>query len=174
MTVPRIGKQPRLQPHRVATGKLSRDPQLVQKVRDGVGLYWNPPDKALGLSVDEKRQIQALDRTAPLLPLRPGVPARQTHDYKRRGTTTWLAALSLPDGKVIGPCLPRHRRREFVRFLNQVDRETPAEWDLHLIVDNYSTHKSPAVKRWLKRHPRFHRHCPPQQSLDQFDRTLVW
>jgi transposase len=164
MAVQRIWKAHKLQPHRVETFKLSRDPQFVEKVRDVVGLYLNPPDKALVLSVDEKSQIQALDRTAPLLPLRPGIPARQSHDYKRHGTTTLFAALSLLDGKVIGECLPRHRSREFIRFLNKIDQETPAELDLHLIVDNYSTHKSPPVKRWLKRHRRFHLHFIPTSS----------
>ncbi len=164
MTVQRIWKQHGLQPHRVETFKLSRDPHFVEKLRDVVGLYLDPPDKALVLSVDEKSQIQALDRTAPLLPLRPGIPARQTHDYKRHGTTTLFAALSLLDGKVIGECLPRHRSREFIRFLRTVDRETPAELDLHLIVDNSSTHKSPPVRRWLKRHPRFHLHFIPTSS----------
>ncbi|MCI0348411.1 MAG: IS630 family transposase [Acidobacteriales bacterium] len=164
MAVQRIWKAHKLQPHRVQTFKLSRDPQFVEKVREVVGLYLNPPDKALVLSVDEKSQIQALDRTAPLLPLRPGIPARQSHDYKRHGTTTLFAALSLLDGKVIGECLPRHRSREFIRFLGKIDQETPAELDLHLIVDNYSTHKSPPVKRWLKRHPRFHLHFIPTSS----------
>jgi len=164
MTVQRIWQQHRLQPHRVETFKLSRDPQFVEKVRDVVGLYLNPPDKALVLSVDEKSQIQALDRTAPLLPLRPGIPARQTHDYKRHGTTTLFAALSLLDGKVIGQCLPRHRSKEFVGFLAQIDRQTPDPLALHLIVDNSSTHKSPVVKRWLKKHPRFHLHFTPTSS----------
>jgi transposase len=164
MTVQRIWKQHGLQPHRVETFKLSRDPHFVEKLRDVVGLYLDPPDKALVLSVDEKSQIQALDRTAPLLPLRPGLPARQTHDYKRHGTTTLFAALSVLDGKVIGECLPRHRSREFIRFLARIDRETPPELALHLIVDNASTHKSPPVKRWLKRHPRFHLHFIPTSS----------
>lgn len=164
MAIQRIWKAHNLQPHRVETFKLSRDPFFVEKVRDVVGLYLNPPDKALVLSVDEKSQIQALDRTAPLLPLRPGIPARQSHDYKRHGTTTLFAALSLLDGKVIGECLPRHRSREFIRFLKKIDHETPAGLNLHLIVDNYSTHKSPPVKRWLKRHPRFHLHFIPTSS----------
>ncbi len=164
MAVQRIWKAHKLQPHRAETFKLSRDPQFVGKVRDVVGLSLNPPDKALVLSVDEKSQIQALDRTAPLLPLRPGIPARQSHDDKRHGTTTLFAALSLLDGKVIGECLPRHRSREFIRFLEKIDKETPAGLDLHLIVDNYSTHKSPPVKRWLKRHPRFHLHFIPTSS----------
>ena len=164
MTVQRIWKQHGLQPHRVETFKLSRDPHFVEKLRDVVGLYLDPPDKALVLSVDEKSQIQALDRTAPLLPLRPGIPARQTHDYTRHGTTTLFAALSLLDGKVIGECLPRHRSQEFIRFLAKVDRETPSELDLHLIVDNASTHKSPPVKRWVTRHPRVHLHFIPTGS----------
>jgi len=164
MTVQRIWKQHGLQPHRVETFKLSRDSHFVEKLRDVVGLYLDPPDKALVLSVDEKSQIQALDRTAPLLPLRPGIPARQTHDYKRHGTTTLFAALSLLDGKVIGECLPRQRSREFIRFLAKIDRETPPDLDLHLIVDNSNTHKSPPVRRWLKRHPRFHLHFIPTSS----------
>lgn len=129
-----------------------------------VGLYLNPPDRALVLSVDEKSQIQALDRTRPLLPLRPGIAARQTHDYKRHGTTTLYTALNMLDGKVIGQCLPRHRSKEFMRFLNKIDQETPPELVLHLIVDNSSTHKSPPVKRWLRRHPRFHLHFTPTSS----------
>lgn len=164
MAVQRLWKAHRLQPHRVETFKLSRDPHFVEKLRDVVGLYVNPPDKAWVLSVDEKSQIQALDRTAPLLPLRPGIPARQSHDYTRHGTTTLFAALRLLDGQVIGECLPRHRSREFIRFLGKIDAETPAHLELHLIVDNYATHKSPPVKRWLKRHPRFHFHFIPTSS----------
>jgi transposase len=164
MTVQRIWKQHGLQPHRVETFKLSRDPHFVEKLRDVVGLYLDPPDKALVLSVDEKSQIQALDRTAPLLPLRPGIPARQTHDDTRHGTTTLFAALSLLDGQVIGECLPRHRSREFIGFLARLDREVPPDLALHLIVDNASTHKSPLVKRWLKRHPRFSLHFIPTGS----------
>ena len=164
MAVQRIWKAHRLQPHRVESFKLSRDRHFVEKLRDVVGLYLNPPDQALVLSVDEKSQIQALDRTAPLLPLRPGIPARQSHDYKRHGTTTLFAALSQLDGKVIGQCLPRHRSREFLRFLGKIDQQTPPELHLHLIVDNYSTHKSPPVQRWLKRHPRFHLHFIPTSS----------
>lgn len=163
-TIHRIWSQHGLQPHRVETFKLSRDPRFVEKLRDVVGLYMDPPDKALVLSVDEKSQIQALDRTAPLLPLRPGIPARQTHDYKRHGTTTLYAALNLLDGTVIGQCLPRHRSKEFIRFLKQIDRQNPAELTLHLIVDNSSTHKSPPVKRWLRKHPRFHLHFTPTSS----------
>jgi len=162
--VHRIWKQHGLQPHRVETFKLSKDPKFVEKLRDVVGLYLDPPDKALVLSVDEKSQIQALDRTRPLLPLRPGIPARQTHDYKRNGTTTLYAALSMLDGKVIGECMPRHRGKEFIRFLRTIDRETPSELDLHVIVDNSSTHKSSPVKDWLARHQRFHLHFTPTSS----------
>src|SRR5438093_11942350 len=157
-TIHRIWRQHGLQPHRVETFKLSRDPRFVEKLRDVVGLYLDPPEHALVLSVDEKSQIQALDRTAPLLPLRPGLPARQTHDYQRHGTTTLFAALSLLDGKVIGECLPRHRSREFIGFLARLHREAPPDLALHVIVDNSSTHKSPLVKRWLTRHPRFTLH----------------
>ena len=163
-TIHRIWRQHGLQPHRIETFKLSRDPHFVAKLRDIVGLYMNPPDKALVLSVDEKSQIQALDRTAPLLPLRPEIPARQTHDYKRHGTTTLYAALNLLDGKVIGRCLPRHRSKEFIRFMNQIEQQTAPHLDLHVIVDNSSTHKSPPVKRWLRKHPRVHLHFTPTSS----------
>jgi transposase len=164
MTVHRIWRQHRLQPHRGETFKLSRDPQFVEKLRDVVGLYLDPPARALVLSVDEKSQIQALDRTQPGLPLKRGRCGTLTHDYKRHGTTTLYAALCLLDGKVIGPCLPRHRSREFLRFLTTIDRQTPKDLALHLIVDNSGTHKSPPVKRWLKRHPRFHLHFTPTGS----------
>jgi transposase len=164
MTVQRIWKQHRLQPHRLEHFKFSNDPLFVEKLRDVVGLYLDPPEHALVLSVDEKSQIQALDRTQPLLPLRPGIPAQQTHDYKRHGTTTLFAALNMLDGKVIGQCLPRHRAKEFLKFLKTIDAQTPADLDLHLIVDNYSTHKSPMVKRWLAKHKRFHLHFVPTSS----------
>src|SRR5271157_604593 len=164
LSVHRIWKQHGLAPHRVETFKMSKDLKFVEKLRDVVGLYLDPPDKALVLSVDEKSQIQALERTRPLLPLRPGIPARQTHDYSRHGTTTLYAALSMLDGKVIGECLPRHRSEEFLRFLRRIDRETPADRALHLIVDNSSTHKSPPVKQWLLRHKRFHLHFTPTSS----------
>jgi len=164
MTVQRIWKQYGLQPHRIETFKLSSDPLFVEKLRDIVGLYLNPPDKALVLSVDEKSQIQALDRTQPLLPLRQGIPARQTHDYKRHGTTTLFTALSMLDGKVIGECLPRHRSTEFIHFLNRIDSETPANLRLHLIVDNYGAHKTTRVKEWLTAHPRFRLHFTPTGS----------
>jgi len=163
-TMRRIWRRHNLKPHLIETFKLSRDKLFVEKLVDIVGLYLNPPDKALVLCVDEKSQIQALDRTQPLLPLRPGIPARQTHDYERHGTTTLFAALSMLDGQVIGDCMPRHRHQEFIRFLKRIDAETPAQFDLHLIVDNYSTHKHPRVKSWLARHPRFHLHFTPTSS----------
>ena len=163
-TVNRIWAQYNLKPHLIETFKLSRDKRFVEKLTDVVGLYLNPPDKAFVLCVDEKSQIQALDRTQPLLPLRPGIPARQTHDYKRNGTTTLFAALNMLDGKIIGDCMSRHRHQEFIRFLKKIDIETPQDLNLHLIVDNYSTHKHTRVKSWLKRHPRFHLHFIPTSS----------
>ncbi|MGH8459281.1 MAG: IS630 family transposase [Nevskiales bacterium] len=163
-SVVRVWRAFGLQPHRQETFKLSADPLFIDKVRDIVGLYLDPPVKAMVLCVDEKSQIQALDRTQPLLPLRPGIPARQTHDYKRHGTTTLFAALNMLDGKVIGECLPRHRGKEFVRFLKTIDAQTPGDLDLHLIVDNYSTHKSPPVNRWLAKHKRFRLHFIPTSS----------
>lgn len=164
MAVQRIWRQHNLQPHRLQTFKLSRDKNFVAKLRDVVGLYLNPPQKALVLSVDEKSQIQALDRSQPGLPMKKGRAATMTHDYKRNGTTTLFAALNMLDGKVIGECLPRHRSQEFVKFLKTIDKNTPPELDLHLIVDNYSTHKSPPVQHWLQRHPRFHLHFIPTGS----------
>ena len=163
-SVRRIWHLHNLKPHLVKTFKLSRDKHFVEKLTDIVGLYLNPPDKALVLCVDEKSQIQALERSQPLLALRPGIPAQQTHDYTRHGTTTLFAALSMLDGKVIGDCMPRHRHQEFIRFLKKIDAETPAELDLHLIVDNYATHKHARVKSWFKRHPRFHLHFTPTSS----------
>lgn len=163
-TVRRIWKQHNLKPHLTKTFKLSRDKQFVEKLHDVVGLYMNPPDKALVLCVDEKSQIQALDRTQPGLPMKKGRCGTQTHDYKRNGTTTLFAALSMLDGKVIGDCMPRHRHQEFIRFLKKIDNETPAGLELHLIVDNYGTHKHPRVNSWLKRHPRFHLHFIPASS----------
>ena len=165
-----------VQPHRVERFKLSNDPQFEEKVRDIVGLYLSPPDRALVLSVDEKSQIQALDRTAPILPLRPGLPERQTHDYKRHGTTTLFAAFNILNGRVIGTCLPRHRAKEFVRFLNHLEKEVPPDQEIHLIMDNYSTHKSAAVQRWLKPKKRrlFHFHFTPTSSswLNQVERLF--
>ena len=160
-TVRRIWKQYQLKPHRIETFKLSRDPQFVEKLTDVVGLYLNPPEKALVLAVDEKSQIQALDRTQPGLPMKPGRCGTLTHDYKRHGTTTLFAALNLLDGAVIGDCMPQHRHQEFIRFLKRVDGQTPPGLNLHLIVDNYATHKHPRVQAWLRRHPRFHLHFTP-------------
>ncbi len=163
-TVQRIWKQHNLKPHLVKTFKLSSDKHFVEKLTDVVGLYLNPPDKALVLCVDEKSQIQALDRTQPGLPMKKGRCGTMTYDYKRNGTTTLFAALSMLDGKVIGDCMPRHRHQEFIRFLNKIDSETPIELALHLIVDNYGTHKHPRVKLWLRRHLRFHLHFIPTSS----------
>jgi len=163
-TVQRIWKTHNLKPHLIKTFKLSKDKKFVEKLYDVVGLYLNPPDKALVLCVDEKSQIQALERTQPLLPLRPGIPARQTHDYTRHGTTTLFAALNMLDGTVIGDCMPRHRHQEFIRFLQLIDTKTPPDLDLHLIVDNYGTHKHTRVQNWLKRHPRFYLHFIPTSS----------
>lgn len=163
-SVQRIWKQYNLKPHLIKNFKLSRDKRFLEKLYDIVGLYLNPPDKAIVLCVDEKSQIQALERTQPLLPMRPGIPARQTHDYTRHGTTTLFAALNMLNGTVIGDCMPRHRHQEFIRFLQIIDTKTPTDLDLHLIVDNYGTHKHPRVQRWLKRHPRFHLHFIPTSS----------
>ena len=174
MMVQRVWQRFDIQPHRVEKFKISNDPKFEEKVRDVAGLYLNPPDRALVLCVDEKSQIQALDRTAPILPLRPGLPERQTHDYKRHGTTTLFAAFNILNGKVIGSCLPRHRGKEFIKFLNQLEKEVPEELDVHLILDNYSTHKSAAVQRWLKprKRRRFHFHFTPTSSswLNQVER----
>jgi transposase len=163
-TVHRIWRDHGLRPHRVETFKLSNDPHFVEKLTDVVGLYLNPPDKAMVLCVDEKSQIQALDRTQPGLPMKRGRAATMTHDYKRNGTTTLFAALDLLDGSVVGECMPRHRHQEFLRFLRRLDREFPATLDLHLIVDNYGTHKHPNVRTWLGAHPRFHLHFTPTSS----------
>jgi len=174
MMVQRVWQRYDVQPHRVEKFKISNDPKFEDKVRDVVGLYLDPPDRALVLCVDEKSQIQALDRTAPILPLRPGLPERQTHDYKRYGTTTLFAAFNILNGKVIGSCLPRHRGKEFIRFLNQLEKEVPPELEIHLILDNYSTHKSADVQRWLKlkKRRRFHFHFTPTSSswLNQVER----
>jgi transposase len=163
-SVQRIWQAHGLKPHLVKTFKVSRDKNFAAKVTDVVGLYLNPPDKALVLCVDEKSQIQALDRTQPGLPMKKGRAGTMTHDYKRNGTTTLFAALNMLDGSVIGTCMPRHRHREFLRFLKLIDQKTPAGLDLHLIVDNYATHKTPAVKRWIKAHPRFHLHFTPTSA----------
>ena len=164
MAVQRIWKQHNLKPHLVRTFKISRDKQFVEKLHDVVGLYLNPPARSLVLCVDEKSQIQALDRTQPGLPMKKGRCGTMTHDYKRNGTTTLFAALSMLDGKVIGDCMPRHRHQEFIRFLDKIDAETVPELDLHLIIDNYATHKHPRVTSWLRRHPRFYLHFIPTSS----------
>jgi transposase len=160
-TVSRIWRAFGLQPHRVEHWKLSKDPLFVEKVRDIVGLYLDPPERAIVLCVDEKSQIQALDRTQPILPLLPGSPARATHDYKRNGTSSLFAALDAASGKVIGSLHARHRALEFKKFLQTIEREVPAELEIHLILDNYATHKTPAIKRWLVAHPRFQLHFTP-------------
>jgi transposase len=171
-TVGRIWKAFGLKPHQVETFKLSTDPQFIDKVRDVVGLYLDPPEKALVLCVDEKSQIQALDRSAPVLPMMPGMPERRTHDYLRHGITTLFAALDVATGEVIGSIHRRHRAGEFRKFLAKLDTQVPAELDVHLICDNYSTHKAPTVRAWLDAHPRFHMHFTPTYSswLNQVER----
>lgn len=164
MSVARVWDSHGLQPHRVKTFKLSRDKHFVEKLTDIVGLCLNPPDKALVLCVDEKSQIQALDRTQPGLPMKRGRCGTMTHDYVRHGTTTLFAALDVLQGKVIGGCFDRHRHEEFLKFLRKIDRETPPDLQLHLIVDNYATHKHQKVKNWLRRHRRFHMHFTPTSS----------
>jgi transposase len=163
-SVQRIWHEHGLKPHLVRGFKVSNDPDFVAKVKDVVGLYLDPPEHAVVLAVDEKSQIQALDRTQPGLPLKKGRAGTMTHDYKRNGTTTLFAALDVATGQVIGQCLPRHRAKEFLAFLKTIDRETPAHLDLHLILDNYATHKAPPIKRWLKRHPRVSLHFTPTSS----------
>lgn len=163
-TVQRLWQSHNLKPHLSRTFKLSRDPLFLEKLTDVVGLYLNPPQKAVVLCVDEKSQIQALDRTQPGLPLKKGRCGTMTHDYKRNGTTTLFAALSVLDGKVVGQCVPRHRHQEFLKFLRHLDREFPEQLTLHLVMDNYGTHKTPEVQRWLKRHPRFVTHFIPTSS----------
>lgn len=163
-SVQRIWAAHGLKPHLTKTFKLSNDKHFAEKVQDIVGLYLNPPDKALVLCVDEKSQIQALDRTQPGLPMKKGRAGTMTHDYKRNGTTTLFAALDVATGKVIGECMDRHRHQEFLRFLRRIDRSTPKALELHLIVDNYATHKHEKVKRWLKRHRRFHLHFTPTSA----------
>ena len=174
MTVQRIWTAYRLQPHRLENFKFSTDPRFEEKLRDVVGLYLNPPEHALVFSVDEKTQIQALDRTQAILPLRPGLPERQTHDYRRNGTTDLFAALNVLEGEVIAECHKRHRAKEFLTFLRNLDRATPAELGLHLILDNLATHKTRQVRRWLVRHPRFRFHFIPTGSswLNQVERWL--
>jgi transposase len=163
-TVQRVWRDSGLKPHLSKTFKVSNDPHFVEKLVDVVGLYLNPPEHALVLSCDEKSQIQALDRTQKSLPMYPGRLGTLTHDYKRNGTTTLFAAIEVAQGKVIATCMPQHRHQEWLKFLKQIDRETPADLDLHLIADNYATHKHPNVQRWLKRHKRFHMHFTPTSS----------
>jgi transposase len=163
-TVNRIWQSHQIKPHRTKGFKLSRDPRFLEKLTDVVGLYLNPPTKALVLCVDEKSQIQALDRTQPGLPLKQGRCGTMTHDYKRNGTTTLFAALEVAEGKVVGQCYARHRHQEFIRFLKRLDEEFPIELKLHLVMDNYGTHKHPKVQNWLKRHPRFIPHFIPTSS----------
>ena len=153
-----------LKPHKVEDFKLSPDPQFIDKVRDIVGLYLNPPEAAVVMCVDEKTQVQALDRTAPILPLIPGTPERQTHDYKRNGTTNLYAALDVASGKVITSMTARHRAEEFRRFLNLIDKNVPEHLDVHIVLDNVSTHKTPSIQRWLLRHPRFTLHFTPTST----------
>src|SRR5512145_126507 len=175
-TVHRIWQAFGLQPHRAETFKLSADPYLVEKVRDIVGLYLNPPDHAVVLCVDEKSQTQALDRTRPILPLRPGLPERQTHDYIRHGTTSLFAALDIRTGEVIGTCHRRHRHQEFLKFLELVDSRLPDELnEVHLVMDNYGTHKTPKVKRWFQRHRRYHLHFTPTSGswINQVERFFA-
>ncbi len=177
-SVRRIWKRHGLKPHLCRSFKLSSDPHFVEKLQDVVGLYLDPPEHALVLSVDEKSQIQALDRTQPGLPLKKGRCGTMTHDYKRHGTTTLFAALNTVDGTVIGTCMPRHRHQEWLKFLKLIDSQTPADKDLHLIVDNYATHKQPAVRQWLTKHPRFHIHFTPTSAswlnmIERFFRDLT-
>ena len=162
--ISRIWRAFGLKPHQAESFKLSPDPQFIDKVRDIVGLYLNPPDAAVVLCVDEKSQIQALDRTAPVLPLMPGIPERRTHDYVRSGTTNLYAALDVASGKVIATMTPRHRAEEFRRFLNLIDKSVPANLHVHVVLDNSSTHKTPSIQRWLLRHPRFSLHFTPTYS----------
>jgi transposase len=171
-SIQRIWAAHGLKPHLTKTFKLSNDKQFVEKVKDVVALYLDPPDRALVFSVDEKSQIQALDRTQPGLPMKKGRAGTMTHDYKRHGTTTLFAALDVLTGKVIGECMKRHRHQEWLKFLRLIDRSTPKGLDLHLIADNYATHKHPAVKAWLAKHPRFHMHFTPTSAswLNQVER----
>src|ERR1035437_7997318 len=174
-TIHRIWRAFSLSPPRTETFKLSRDPLFVEKVRDIVGLYLNPPDKALVLCADEKAQIQALDRTQPVLPMHPGQAERRTHDYRRHGTTSTFAALDVASGRVIGETHRRHRSIEFRKFLDLIDNEVPANLDIHLVLDNYGTHKTPATQRWLLRHLRFHLHFTPTYSswINQVERWFA-
>lgn len=173
--ISRIWRAFGLQPHRQETFKLSTDPLFVAKTRDIVGLYIDPPVKAMVLCVDEKSQIQALDRTQPILPLAPGIPERRTHDYMRHGTTTLFAALDIATGEVIGQLHRRHRSQEFLKFLRTIEASVPASLEVHLVMDNYGTHKTPSVRTWFARHPRFHVHFTPTSAswLNQVERWFA-
>jgi transposase len=174
-SVQRIWRAFGLQPHRLETFKLSTDPDFVAKVRDVVGLYVSPPAHAIVLCVDEKSQIQALDRSQPMLPMRPGQPARRSHDYKRHGTTSLFAALDIATGRVIGKCYSRHRAIEFRKFLDEIETAVPADLDVHLVIDNYATHKAPLIRNWFARRPRWHIHLTPTSSswLNQVERFFA-
>ena len=174
-TIHRIWQAFCLQPHRSETFKLSTDPRFVEKVRDIVGLYLNPPERAVVLCVDEKTQVQALDRTQPILPLRPGQAERRTHDYERHGTTSLFAALNVQTGTVIGTCMPRHRASEFRRFLGMVEKNVPANLDVHVIMDNASTHKTRLIRNWFARRPRWHVHFTPTSAswISQVERFFA-
>ena len=174
-SVHRIWRAFALQPHRTETFKLSKDPLFIDKVRDIVGLYMNPPDRALVLCVDEKSQIQALDRTQPLLPMRPGQAERRSHDYKRHGTTSLFAALDVKTGRLIGECHRRHRSVEFRQFLDTIDASVPQRFDVHLVLDNYGTHKTQLIHRWLLKRPRFHLHFTPTGTswINQVERWFA-
>jgi transposase len=174
-TVQRIWRAFGLQPHRLENFKLSTDPDFVAKVRDVVGLYVSPPAHAIVLCVDEKSQIQALDRSQPMLPMRPGQPARRSHDYKRHGTTSLFAALDIATGRVIGKCYARHRAIEFRKFLDEVEAVVPADLDVHLVIDNYATHKAPLIRNWFNRRPRWHVHLTPTSSswINQVERFFA-
>jgi transposase len=174
-SVHRIWRAFALQPHRSETFKLSKDPLFIDKVRDIVGLYLNPPDRALVLCVDEKSQIQALDRSQPLLPMRPGQAERRAHDYKRHGTTSLFAALDVKTGQLIGECHRRHRSVEFRQFLDTIDAAVPRRFDVHLVLDNYGTHKTPLIHRWLVKRPRFHLHFTPTGTswINQVERWFA-
>jgi transposase len=174
-TVQRIWRAFGLQPHRLETFKLSTDPDFVAKVRDVVGLYVTPPERAIVLCVDEKSQIQALDRSQPMLPMRPGQAARRSHDYKRHGVTSLFAALDIATGRVIGKCYGRHRAVEFRKFLDEIEAAVPDDLDVHLVMDNYATHKTPLIRNWLAKRPRWHVHLTPTSSswLNQVERFFA-
>ena len=174
-TVQRIWRAFGLQPHRMETFKLSTDPNFVAKVRDVVGLYVSPPEHAIVLCVDEKSQIQALDRSQPMLPMRPGQPARKSHDYTRHGTTSLFAALDIASGRVIGKCYGRHRAAEFRKFLDEIEAAVPPDLDVHLVMDNYATHKTPLIRKWLAKRPRWHVHLTLTSSswLNQVERFFA-